>query len=1029
MSSIERQSEKVWRSLEELAGQSDAPPPGDEFAEGAFSPPDGPSRRRFLQLMAASAGLAGMAGCRWPKENILPYARRPPEITPGEPLHFATSMDISGRVQGLLVTSYDGRPIKVEGNPLHPINQGTTDVFAQASILDVYDPDRSKNPVQVEGAGQGRSSFFDRNWNDFDRLVRQHFSQVRQAGGRGLYVLSEASSSPSMADMRARFSRAYPQARWCEYEPVGQENERAGAILALGQPYRTHARLDQARVVVALDSDFVMVHPAALRYARDFMQGHTPRAENNWTMSRLYAVEPAYSNTGAMADERLAVPASQVWGVASELAGMLAEGGLRSPVLSAEMVQAVRASRADGAPGTEAFVRAMARDLLEHRGESVILVGEGQPAEVHALGHVLNAALGNVGKTVWYSVQPQEQPPSIGLQALVRDMAEGRVETLLILGGNPVYNAPADLDFAVHLARVKTSIHLSMYWDETSRLCTWHVPRAHYLEAWSDARAYDGTVSAAQPLIAPLYEGRSAIEMLSWLSEEPALSGYQIVRRTMREQFAGEVTDEQFEEFWRKLLNDGVLDKTGLEPVEAEIQAAGVAPRLRDFRPGAYPAADRLEVVFRDDSKVFDGRFANNSWLQELPETLTKVVWDNAALISPETAAAVRVGHQQIVRMALHGRQVTAPVYVLPGVAPFTVVVHLGYGRKAAGKVGNNVGFDAYALRTTEAMHFGQGLEIARTGRRYAFAMTQDHWRIDRVGQEGKAARLEEIAPELSLAAWKKDPDFAKEQVHQATSGSLWKEYEYNGYKWGMAIDMHKCIGCNACVIACQAENNVPVVGRDQVRRGREMQWLRIDRYFRGEPGAPAVTFQPMFCVHCENAPCESVCPVGATLHDGDGLNLMVYNRCVGTRYCSNNCPYKVRRFNFFHYTKDISRLEAMQKNPDVTVRSRGVMEKCTYCLQRIQRAKIAAKNERRGIRDGEFTTACAQACPTGAIVFGDLNDPNSAAARLQRQSRAYGVLAEINTRPRSLHMMRVRNAHPGLGNSHGNGLATDRHG
>ncbi len=1056
MSSIDKHGKADRRGLREpMKNPASHKPQGDEFPPGASTPPDKPSRRHFLKLMAASTAMAGTAGCRWPKEEILPYTRRPPEITPGEAIHFATSTDIAGSTQGLLVSSYDGRPTKIEGNPLHPNNRGATSAAAQASVLDLYDPDRSKVPVQRQ---RGRP--VDQNWDGWNAFVRDHFAPLREAGGKGLCVLSESSSSPSVRAMRQRLLEVYPQARWYEYEPISQDHLPAGATLAMGQPVRTHCRFDQAAVVVSLDADFLMTHPMSLRYARDFIQAHMPTAAGpaagnghagaapadtpqssghgastgsngsahaspgaadgahgaahpagpiDYRMSRLYVAESSCTTTGAMADHRLATPAGMIPQTACQLAAALVDAGLKSEALPAPLIEAARKQAGQTVPP---LVQAMARDLLANRGKSIVIAGAQHPPEVHALVHALNAALDNAGKTVWYSPDPDAD--RIGhIEAIARlaeQMRAGQVDTLLILGANPVYNAPADLRFAEAMAKVDTTVHFGLYWDETAQLCTWHVPRAHYLEAWGDTRAWDGTYAPAQPLIRPLYEGRSTIELLSELTDQPALSGYQIVRRTVRALYGEDLAEEAFETLWRRLLNDGVLPDTGFEPVSPELQPQEIARAVAQM-PRVAPASDKnLELVFREDHKVYDGRLANNAWLQELPDIMTKVSWDNAVLIAPPTATALGIRQGEIVALRRGDRQVLGPAYIMPGQAPGSLTVALGYGRPFAGNVGRDVGFDGYALRTSDAMHVAGEVTIEPTGRIYDFAETQDHWHIDAIGRKGIQDRLENLMPEATLAQYRADPNWVHQRVHHPHVAQLWEPYAYEGYKWGMAIDLQRCIGCNACAVACQAENNVPVVGREQVRRQREMHWLRIDRYFRGQPLEPQVSFQPIFCVHCENAPCESVCPVAATLHDADGLNLMVYNRCVGTRYCSNNCPYKVRRFNFYRYTPERAPLRGMQYNPDVTVRSRGVMEKCTYCLQRIQRAKIQAKNERRPIRDGEFTTACAQTCPTGAIVFGDLNDPASLVARLHADNRAYSLLAHINTRPRTVHMGRVRN-------------------
>jgi molybdopterin-containing oxidoreductase family iron-sulfur binding subunit len=719
-------------------------------------------------------------------------------------------------------------------------------------------------------------------------------------------------------------------------------------------------------------------------------------------MNRLYALESTYSLTGTMADHRIALRADRVPLAAAHLAAELfLDLGLPLPVDGPAPALHASLEAFHSLPEKPSAVSTIAQDLLANRGSSVVAVGPRQPAEVHALAHWINAALGNVGHTVRYTEagDPERAGHAEAIRELAGEMRSGAVGTLLILGGNPVFDAPADVDFAGSLRSVGTSLHLSLFDDETSQTCTWHLPRAHYLEAWGDVRSFDGTVSFAQPLIEPLYGGKSAIEILSMVAEPEPRSGHEIVRATALAAYVG----LDFEGFWQRALHDGVVPgsawpeiQPGLRPAEIRVTA---------------PASEGLEVVFLQDSKVYDGRFANNAWLQELPDPLTKVTWDNAVLVGPATAAELGVKSDDLVVLRLESREVTLPVYVMPGQAQRSLAVSLGYGRTAAGKVGDGVGADTFRLRTSETMHAAYGATLQKTGRTHLLACTQNHHLIDRIGLKAVEKRLGELVREGDLATYRENPAFAREHGHSIPLVQLFQEHSYDeGYQWGMTIDLNSCTGCGTCVVACTAENNVPVVGRDEVIRGREMHWIRIDRYFAGDMDDPHVVHQPVACVHCENAPCEQVCPVAATTHSHEGLNQMVYNRCIGTRYCSNNCPYKVRRFNWFDNHKDLSRVEMMVYNPEVSLRSRGVMEKCTYCIQRVEAVKIAAKNEGRTIKDGEITTACAQACPAQAIVFGNLRDPDSRVRKLQENPRAYAMLEEINTRPRTQYLAKLRN-------------------
>ena len=1024
---------RYWRSLEELAQtpefrallEREFPPGASELFRG--------SRRRFLTLMGASLGLAGLTGCiRWPETKLAPYAHRPNHRTPGVPVRYATAMEIGGIAQGLLVTSYDGRPIKIEGNPSHPLNRGAADAIAQASVLEVYDPDRSRGVILREG-GQPRAA----EWEQFARWARPRFT----GDGAGICVLSEVSSSPSLADLRARFQKAMPKAQWFEYEPVSDDAVREGARRALGTPMRTVLELSQARVVVALDADlFGDGNPLGIKYARDFAAGRRLHDTASSPMNRLYVVESIHTITGACADHRRALRSSAISAFAARLAAALG--------LPASTAPATAQDEIDGK-----FVETLTADLQANAGRSVVVAGPRQPPEVHALIASINDKLGNNGKTVLYYPDPEPRRPSHAeaLRTLVGKIHDRTVSTLLILGGNPVYNAPADLKFAEAIPNVENTIHLAIFDDETSRLCTWHLSRAHYLESWGDARTCDGTVSIVAPLIEPLFDGRSAIEVLAMISGDNASSdgGYEIVRRTFRSLLGAGFTEWK----WKKALADGVVEGTAYKPAEPGKRSATPETSKQFAAEIASPAPsakDGYEVVFYTDAKVYDGRLSNNGWLQELPDPMTRLTWDNAALMNPRTAETIGVARDELVELSAEGApNVEAPAFFLPGMPDGVIALALGYGRTAAGNVGDGVGHDAYALRTSSHSGWRTGVKARATGRIYPLATVQDHHIIDAVGRKGIQQRIPELIHEATLAEFQQDPSMG---YKTPPAVSIFNEHRFDGraedgtdrshvpahdfHRWGMAIDLTTCTGCSACVVACQAENNIPIVGKQQVLHGREMHWIRIDRYFRETPENPVAAYQPVLCMHCETAPCEEVCPVAATTHSQEGINMMTYNRCVGTRYCSNNCPYKVRRFNFFDYNRGtlkdlyvpnlvrepISELLKMQKNPEVTVRMRGVMEKCTYCIQRIEAARIEARRQGdRALADGEIRTACQQTCPADAIAFGDLNDPGSRVSKLQKLARTYAMLdPELHTKPRTQYVAKVRNPAPGLDESQG---------
>jgi Fe-S-cluster-containing dehydrogenase component len=919
------------------------------------------SRRRFLELLGASLALAGgAAACAPPHEQIVPYVRQPQEIQTDKPLFYASAHVMSGFANGVLVESHLGRPTKIEGNPGHPASLGATDAFGQASVLTLYEPTRSQSVTL-----RGQIS----TWSQFQRQLRGMTDALRANGGQGIRFLNEGSTSPTLAAQIGQLAQALPQAQWHWWEPVNRDNAMAGAQLAFGQPVETRYHFDQADIVLSLDADVFAWEPGRLRYMHDFASRRRPE---QGPLSRVYAVESTPSLLGAAADHRLPLSSSAIQPFTLALASQLG-------VVPAGIA-------ADVAPG---WLESLASDLQAHRGRSLIVPGEFQPPPVHALAHAINAAMGNVGTTLDYSdpVAIDTLDHVASLRQLVADMQAGQVSLLVILGGNPVYTAPADISFADALQRVATTVHLSLFENETSAVCQWHVPELHALETWSDARAHDGTATILQPVIAPLYrEAHSVHELLATFSDQPATPAHDTVKAYWQSQHAG----GDFDSFWRQTLSDGVVANSASTPKTMSLRLG------LDLTPTQSPAGS-VEINFRPDPSLYDGRFATNGWLLELPRPLTKLSWDNAAMISPATASQLGVATHDLVELRYGGRTVRAPVWVLSGQADGSVTVTLGYGQQRGTGAGTGVGFNAYALRSANAPWFDTSLDVVRTSDKYQLVSTQGHFSM-----EGHPLVLS-VTPE-DLKAGQQQPD-----------ESLYPPVPYPDNKWGMVIDLNSCVGCNACITACQAENNIPVVGKQEVGRNRIMLWLRVDTYYEGADSNPRMLNQLVPCMQCENAPCELVCPVGATVHSTEGLNDMVYNRCVGTRYCSNNCPYKVRRFNFFEFSDYDTPTLKLLRNPDVTVRSRGVMEKCTYCIQRITDARKQAEKEDRPIRDGEVLTACQAACPTNSIVFGNLNDPNSQVSRQRALPRNYTLLANLNTRPRTTYLATVPNPNPAL--------------
>ena len=981
---------RLWRSLEEIAGT----PEYESFLHNEF--PNDPaqeqaaydhrsSRRDVLKLMAASAALGGLTSCtKLPTEKIVPYVRAPEEIIPGKPLFYATSIPREGMAMGLLVESHMGRPTKVEGNPEHPTSLGSTDIFAQASVLTLYDPDRSQVILH-----EGRIS----DWRDGLAAMSQLRDDSKNDRGAGLRILTGATSSPSLAKQMRNLLGQFPEARWYVHEPCGPYTAHEGARLAFGRDLNPVYRFDQSAVVVSLDSDFLSSGPTNVRYARDFTNRRNVEDPQS-PMNRLYVVESTPTSTGAMSDHRLPIRCGEIQNVARVLAASL---GL--PVQTSG--SSVRAN----------WMSALMRDLQNHRGASIILAGESQPPYVHALACAMNQTLGNLGKTVIYTEPIELSPPVDSLPELAREIDAGQVTTLVILGTNPAFTAPADLDFAQRMLTVKRRIHLGLYNDETAELCQWHIPETHYLESWSDARAHDGTVGIVQPLIAPLYQGKSVHEILAVLTGDLETTSHDLVKGYWNDQHRTQ--NARFEDFWETTLHDGVMAGTAFPPVDAKLSLnyAQLSPPMQNDK-------QIIEIVFRPDPTIGDGRWANSGWLQELPKPLTKLTWDNALMLSPMTAWNMGVTNGDVVNLAVGNWKASGPVWIMPGHADGSATLHLGYGRRRAGRVGTGFGLNGYLLRTSAAPQFSDGLTVQKTGRTYLLANTQMHHAINRDGQQVEEESVNAFQRDLvriaTLEEFRKNPNFAAEKDKENTAGlSLYEPYKYEGYAWGMSIDLNRCTGCSACVVACYAENNIAVVGKYEVMAGRDMQWIRVDNYYRGDLENPEMYFEPMPCMHCEQAPCELVCPVGATVHSSEGLNEMIYNRCVGTRYCSNNCPYKVRRFNFKLYSDWNTPSLYGLRNPNVTVRSRGVMEKCSYCVQRINAAKIQSEEEGRSVHDGEIKTACQQACPAEAIVFGNINDPASRVSKLKSSSRNYSLLAELNTRPRTTYLGKLRNPNP----------------
>lgn len=963
---------KLWRSLDELkTGRA-----SKQAAPAIPKPFDAVTRGGFLKLMGASLALAGLTGCAQPSDwKLAPEVRRNPDEPQGESLYYATGFSFAGHAYGTLIRQYAGRPVKVEGNPEHPASLGATDIWGQASILSLYDPERSARVLN-----QGVLS----DWDTFaQELTSQAGFHRTSNGGAGLAILTQTVISPTMGELIRQMLAQFPAAKWHQWQPINRDNVRAGTIAAFGAPQNPIYRFDQANVILSLDANFFEFTPGHLRYNHDWASRRIV-GPGKMNQNRMYMAESTPTITGGKADHRIPVKASEVEAIARAVAAKIGVTG-------------VSGSAPASVPA--AWLSAVVAELSANKGTSLVVAGEYQPPAVHALAYLMNQALGNIGKTIEFTdpFETASVDHLASLKELVDNMNNGKVDLLLILDGNPVYDAPADFNFASALSKVNAnglSAHLSMYEDETSALTTWHVPMTHDLETWGDSRSFDGTTTIHQPLIAPLFQGHSPLEFLAIVNGLGQTTPHDLVKSYWQREMKN---PPNFEALWQKTLNDGFVANSALP-------AKTVTPRANAVPPPAATPPSGLEVIFRPDPTMYDGRFANNAWLQELPKPMTRMTWDNVLYVSPAMAHQMNLSEGDVVVVGYQGGTVHAPVWVMPGHPDGAVTLHLGYGRAKAGSIGSDRGYNAYLLRTSRTPWFGGGATITKTGQTYTLASTQRFQNM-----EGR-----DIVLSTTLQEFQKNQNAIIEQV-KLPPGSMYPGYDYKGYRWGMSINLSTCTGCSACVQACQAENNIPVVGKEQTNIGRWMQWLRIDRYYEGDPANPTQYNMPVPCMQCENAPCELVCPVDATTHSDDGLNEMIYNRCIGTRYCSNNCPYKVRRFNFLLYSDWKDDMHRMVYNPDVTVRERGVMEKCTYCVQRIRLAEQRSLAQGRTIQAGEVLTACQAACPTSAIIFGDMNNPKDPIVNLKKDPLNYSLLAELNTRPRTTYLGAVRNPNPDL--------------
>jgi len=979
-----------WQSLQEL---SENPEIQELIQSDNADENNGFSRREFLGLMGASIALASLAGCRRPIEKIIPYVVAPEEIVPGIPNYYATSMQRGLDSIGFVVENHEGRPTKIEGNVKHSSSLGKTDSFAQAEILNLYDPDRSKDVLH-----NGESATLQDFLSEWGELYDKYINN----GGDGLAVISETSVAPTFTRLKKEFHKTFPKAKWIVYNPISDENIIKGIEVATGKTAVPIYNYEKAKVVVSLDSDFLLLESGSVKNSMGFASGRRIKNEHD-EMNRLYVAESAMSVTGGMADHRIILKNSAIGDFAISIALEMNKQGTIVPGTD---------SLAENNKFDKNLIKEIVSDLIKNRGESLVLAGRNQPTQVHVLVNAINNALDNFGKTVsFYNIGKNLVPNNSDLTELAQNSTPS---TLIMIGTNPVYSAPKDWQIEELIKNVEHTIHLSSHVDETSEQVEWHINQTHFLEEWNDTQSLDGTIGITQPQILPLFNGISNVELLGIITKSELEKGHDLIQNTWENILSGD-----FETAWNKTLHDGIYSKKMNSPQNITIDNNRIQNNLDT---NSVSQDNKIELVLKPSASTFDGSFANNGWMQEMPNPVSKLTWDNAAQMSHRTAKALGVRNEDVVKISNGVEYILLPVWILPGQADNSISVELGYGRSKVGRIGNYVGQNTYKLMNSSGNYLVDNISISKIDVTYPLACTQDSHGMndDKLADNAIQERLPVLVREATMDEYKHHPEFAKHGVHHPPLKSLWDEIEYTeSPQWGMTIDLNVCTGCNACSTSCQSENNIPVVGKQEVRMGREMHWIRLDRYFSGDPNDPDVVIQPVACQQCEMAPCEQVCPVAATTHSEDGLNEMTYNRCVGTRYCANNCPYKVRRFNFFNYTKDMPEIVQMVRNPDVTVRFRGVMEKCTYCVQRISSVKIQAKNERREIQDGDIVTACQQACPTNAITFGNIVDPDSEVSQAMQNNRNYALLGEMNTKPRTLYQARLRNPNPNLEEHH----------
>ena len=1006
MNSSENNEFGYWKSLKDISSEEDY---NRFLKQSDHNEDNGLSRRNFLSLIAASVALAGLEGCKKPVQKIIPYVEAEIGTIPGIPKYYASTIPWKNNALGVVIENHDERPVKVEGNEKHPSTLGKSNAFSQASTIEMYDPDRARG-VKYNGKKV--------DWSEYLKFAKD----INKGNGKGLAVLMQESSSPTIKSIQNDFKKKFPSASWISYESVNNENLYKGIEKAFSKKLQPIYRLENAQIIVSLGADFLGVDDNNIYNTRKFAQNRDIVDENS-TMNRLYVAESSITSTGSSADHRLNIPQHEMESILAELSYELKKLGLS---VDANKVKS----------SNNLWIKAAAEDLMSNRGDSIILGGSQLSPEFHQLIALLNNQLN--APVDYYPLSLAQVSSLVDFKSLCDDIKNNKIKNLIILGANPVYDSPADFNFGDLLKNVPNSVHLTNILDETSKLCSWNIAMTHYFECWGDAMSYDGFVSIVQPQIMPLFDSKSAIQVLTPLVYSKELSSYDTVKNVWKSDI---VKSGNFEREWEKVLHDGLYKNTIIKKEQVRPSSKTSTTQLNNF---TKLDDNKFEIVFNASSSVYDGRFANNGWLQEIPKPVTSLTWDNAALISIKVAKKLNIKNGQMIEIKIDNKSIKLPAWITPGQNQKSISLELGYGREFEGRLGNGVGFNVYPLRMSSNPSYSLNASISVLDETYPLASTQDHHGLeedqyaapgfDKLSNNEVQSRIPELVKQSTLDYYKDNPDWVQKKVeeHKPDKKRSWAdhsmynpepEYDYSkGPQWGMSIDLTSCTSCNACSIACQSENNIPVVGKQQVMNGREMHWIRIDNYFAGDPDNPEMSTQSVACVHCELAPCETVCPVAATTHSSDGVNQMTYNRCLGTRYCANNCPYKVRKFNFYNYTRDLPEVVQMAMNPDVSIRFRGVMEKCTYCYQRVSAARISAENENREIQDGDFQVACQQSCPADAIKFGDINDPNSAVSKAKRRNRDYALLAHLGTAPRTTYLAKIRNQNPKLSSNAHNG-------